>query len=209
MDEAENDDRNGKEYCRDGPPTQDLYARNSDTGSSVGSKDVFHLTAHKKTHESELLPCSMCHKRFFLREDLDKHMRVHTMERPYECDVCGQSFRQLCNMKRHRNMHTGGPQATHACPDCDKTFVEKGHLKSHLRTHTGERPFQCSQCDMRFTEKSSVKKHEQMVHARVFPHYCPHCGKGIANNYKLKRHVHWCQLGTKKEDKEAKTGTTK
>ena len=49
-------------------------------------------------------------------------MRIHTNEKPYECDVCDEAFR------------------------------ESGHLKRHMRIHTNERPYECDVCDKAFRE---------------------------------------------------------
>ena len=48
-------------------------------------------------------------------------MRIHTNEKPYECDVC------------------------------EKRFSESGDLKRHMRIHTKEKPYECDVCEKRFT----------------------------------------------------------
>ncbi|KAL1435593.1 hypothetical protein MTO96_010975 [Rhipicephalus appendiculatus] len=157
------------------------------------------LEEHEVMHKDHRVVCIICGRRFSNNECLEVHKQVHTAAKLYECDVCGQCFNVLSNMKRHRNLHSGavGP---HTCPDCGRAFHQKSHLRSHLRTHTGERPFQCSQCNERFTEIGSARKHERMMHAGQYPHYCPHCSKGLANTYKLRKHVEACYRRIMKED---------
>lgn len=164
------------------------------------------LELHEVMHKDYRVVCIICGRRFSNNESLEIHKQVHTAVKLYECDVCGQCFNVLSNMRRHRNLHSGavGP---HTCSDCGRAFHQKSHLRSHMRTHTGERPFQCSQCNERFTEIGSAKKHERMMHAGEYPHYCPHCSKGLANTYKLKKHVEACYRRMAKEEANQTTET--
>lgn len=50
-------------------------------------------------------------------------MRIHTGDRSYECDECGESFAQKVN------------------------------LQCHMRTYTSERPFKCDECSKLFAKE--------------------------------------------------------
>jgi uncharacterized Zn-finger protein len=47
----------------------------------------------------------MCGKVYSQNGDLQKHIRTHTGDKPYKCDVCGKGFSQngnlmcLCNLE--------------------------------------------------------------------------------------------------------------
>ena len=46
-------------------------------------------------------------------------MRIHTNEKPYECDVCEKRFRQSGDLQRHKRMHTN--EKPYECDVCEKT----------------------------------------------------------------------------------------
>lgn len=49
--------------------------------------------------------CAFCMRRFWSAEDLRRHMRTHTGERPFSCDVCQRRFTLKHSMLRHRKKH--------------------------------------------------------------------------------------------------------
>merc|ERR1719369_286782 len=81
--------------------------------------------------KSHLLACDQWEEGFKSSDDLKKHTREHTVEKPFKCD------------------------------QCEKAFKSSAHLKGHKRIHTGERPFKCDQCEKSFTQSSSCKRHEK------------------------------------------------
>ena len=44
-------------------------------------------------------------RRFWSAEDLRRHMRTHTGERPFSCDICCRRFTLKHSMLRHRKKH--------------------------------------------------------------------------------------------------------
>ncbi|XP_039206535.1 ras-responsive element-binding protein 1 isoform X2 [Crotalus tigris] len=82
------------------------------------------LTMHIRQHNTDTggtdHSCSICGKSLSSASSLDRHMLVHSGERPYKCSVCDQSFTTNGNMHRHMKIHekdaTGATSTTPASP---------------------------------------------------------------------------------------------
>lgn len=62
--------------------------------------------------------CSECSKECGSRYKLIEHMRTHTCERPYSCQLCPATFTIIANLRRHQIVHTG--RKPYSCDVCSK-----------------------------------------------------------------------------------------
>ncbi|PIC53002.1 hypothetical protein B9Z55_002879 [Caenorhabditis nigoni] len=111
--------------------------------------------ATKKGHQ-----CTVCSKILTRKNDLDRHMKIHTGEKNYICPECKKEFRLKCTLKNHMATHSDEPPQIQ-CTVCQKEFFEKKTLVIHMRIHTGEQPFKCRFCDFHFRTTSMQKTHEK------------------------------------------------
>jgi len=76
--------------------------------------------------------------------------------------TCGKSFDRANLLKRHLKMHSG--ECRFVCDVCKKCFESNSKLEDHYRRHTGERPFQCQVCGNKFRYKGDRTKHLKNLH---------------------------------------------
>uniref|UniRef100_A0A8C6UE45 C2H2-type domain-containing protein n=1 Tax=Neogobius melanostomus TaxID=47308 RepID=A0A8C6UE45_9GOBI len=87
-------------------------------------------TSHGPAKEKPFTcPMESCDRRFSRSDELNRHIRIHTGHKPFQCRICLRSFSR------------------------------SDHLTTHTRTHTGEKPFSCDVCGKRFARSDERKRH--------------------------------------------------
>eukprot|EP00116_Pleurobrachia_bachei_P008952 sb/3469214/ len=111
------------------------------------------------THPKQKFQCDICPISFSNKADLNRHRRIHSGIKPFQCEKCGKRFSRKEIYKTHDQLvHSG--EHPFKCKVCGKRITRKGGMKNHMRTHTGEKPFPCSNCGKTFLRSDQRHIHE-------------------------------------------------
>ena len=119
------------------------------------------------------------------RGSLARHKRIHTCEKPYECEICKKAFSHSSSLTVHKRIHTG--EKLYECKICENVFSERGYLARHKRIHTGEKPYECEICKKAFSHSSSLTVHKR-IHTGEKPFECEICKKTFSSKGNLAEH---------------------
>ena len=77
--------------------------------------------------------CKYCGKVFKNTSNLTVHIRSHTGEKPYKCDMCPYSCAQSSKLTRHMRIHVKSGTGVFKCSFCDMPFSVATTLEKHVR----------------------------------------------------------------------------
>ncbi|KAJ0006611.1 hypothetical protein NQD34_013884 [Periophthalmus magnuspinnatus] len=136
-------------YVISGNPVVDAHVLSSLLqGVHVPAPKAAARGRRQKSAKAKPFPCAVqgCERRFSRSDELNRHVRIHTGQKPFQCTICARAFSR------------------------------SDHLTTHTRTHTGEKPFSCDVCGKKFARSDERKRHgrvhiKQQLRAQMMAAY--------------------------------------
>ncbi|KAI0985484.1 hypothetical protein GJ496_009191 [Pomphorhynchus laevis] len=151
----------------------------------VPEEDIARCNEPEEKKRSRYFCCDQCDKSFDRPSLLDRHVRIHTGERPFTCQTCGKRFTTTSSLNTHARIHTG--EKPHTCKQCGKAFTANSNLYYHKLTHSKIKPHQCVICEKQFSTPGDLRNHFY-VHTGQWPLRCP-CGRGFVKQNNMRVHL--------------------
>jgi len=146
------------------------------------------LASHKKIAHPIRHKCDICGKTFSRRNDLSRHLMLHSGERKYSCTFCDSKFIGSGDLYKHMRIHTGEKPYVCKFEGCGKCFMQKGDLNKHLKIHLKIKNHKCQLCDYSCIQGSDLNNH-MLTHSRSKPFPCDLCFKSFRRNNQLSAHM--------------------
>ncbi|KAK3867621.1 hypothetical protein Pcinc_026932 [Petrolisthes cinctipes] len=129
-------------------------------GCEMRCKTPSRLKRHQLQHEGSRYACPYenCNQTFDTHIELLQHM---PNSHPRVCDICDRPFRQLRQLKKHRQSHENIVEA-YFCPfvACTRFYYRKNNLDTHIKAkHEHLRIYECGVCDKRLSTKQKLIHH--------------------------------------------------
>ncbi|XP_016139125.1 zinc finger and BTB domain-containing protein 41 isoform X2 [Sinocyclocheilus grahami] len=170
-----------------------------------GLAPVIIQSTNKKT-----LKCPKCEKTFDRIGKYESHTRVHTGEKPFQCDICLQCYSTKSNLTVHKKKHDSDSpvqRKEHKCPFCNKLHASKKTLSRHVKRfhpdHLQEflsqkkkksEGWKCDICHKTFSRRPHLEEH-MILHSQDKPFKCAYCDDYFKSRFARLKHQEKFHLG--------------
>ncbi|XP_066936056.1 zinc finger and BTB domain-containing protein 49-like [Clytia hemisphaerica] len=102
-----------------------IEAKNANTG-------IKKSTPNKNNGSQASMICHICSKEIETIKAFKEHFRAeHPDMKPFQCDICGKGFEKKENLTRHIRVHTN--DRIYSCDLCGKSYTDGSSLKKHVK----------------------------------------------------------------------------
>lgn len=156
------------------------WTRNSETLQT-------HMTL--KHTGAQNFQCNICSRKYYMKHNLDIHMKSHTKVGLVKCQYCSKTFSDIKYTKKHEFIC----KKVYECYLCKKTFRRFVDLHGfHMKTHLGTKPYDCRHCSKSTGSVRCYNLHVIDFHLHLYKFQCNICNGFIQKRKDFRQHQKTC-----------------